>query len=200
MPGHLGLALGEDLVVVLDDVVRRQAAVLLGQRHRPAGGVEPDTELRGRSDLRRQEISAASRVEVQMVRGGGASRERELRQPDPGRQVRALLVERPPVGVEGLQPAEQRSVRHGRVRTGEVLIEVVVGVDQPWCDQPALGVERAGGSGPFVARPADPAHLPVGHRDPTVADLAPCRVHRHHELGPGDEQICGHSENASIMA
>ena len=48
---HQPLRVGEDLVVVLDDGVGRQPAVLHRQLHRAAGRVEAHAELAGRRDL-----------------------------------------------------------------------------------------------------------------------------------------------------
>ena len=62
--------LGEDLVVVLDDGVRRQPAVLHRQRHRAAGGVEAHAQVAGGGDLGGDQVAGAARG----ARRGGRSR------------------------------------------------------------------------------------------------------------------------------
>ena len=138
---HGLLARGEDLVVVGDDVVGRQPAVLLGQRHRAAGRVEADAEVAGSLDLGGQQVAGAVRVEVEVIGRGRAARQRQLGEADPRRHVDRLGVERPPQRVQRLQPAEQRLVGHRRVRPREVLVQVVMGVDEPGRDEAVGGVE-----------------------------------------------------------
>ena len=53
------------------------------------------------------QVAAAVRVDVQVVGRRRAARQRQLGQPDPGREVRAFLVEPGPDRVERGQPAEE---------------------------------------------------------------------------------------------
>ena len=139
---HGLLAGGEDRVVVAHDVVGRQPAVLLRQRHRPAGGVETDTEVAGRLDLGGQQVAGAVGMQVQMVGRGRATRQRQLGQTHPRRDVHRLGVDRRPQRIQRREPPEQRVVGHRRVRPCEVLEDVVVCVDEPRRDEAIGGVDR----------------------------------------------------------
>ena len=67
------LAGGQDLVVVLDDVVRRQPTVLDRQRHRAAGRVESHAQVPGGLDLGGQQVAGAAGVQVEVVGAGAVS-------------------------------------------------------------------------------------------------------------------------------
>ena len=110
--------------------VRRQPAVLHRQRHRAAGRVEPHAEVAGGGDLGGDQVAGAARVHVEVVGGGGAAAQRQLGEADVGADVRRLLVQPGPQRVERDQPVEQAAGQRGRERAGQVLVEVVVGVDQ----------------------------------------------------------------------
>ena len=173
--GDRGLAGGEDLVVVGDHVVGRQAAVLLAQRHRAARRVEADAELAGGGDLGAEQVAGAARVQVEVVGRGRAPAEGQLGQTDERAGVHRLLVDPPPQRVQRLQPAEQRLVGHRRVGPGEVLVQVVVGVDQPGRHQAVGHVDHLGRGGRLVGRPADGLHQPAGDGHPAAGQLAPRR-------------------------
>ncbi len=96
----------------------------------PAGGVEAHAQLAGRGDLGGDEVAAAGGVHVEVVHRRGAAAEGQLGQADPRRQVGGLLVEPGPDRVQRGQPAEQVGRRGRAVGPGEVLVDVVVGVDQ----------------------------------------------------------------------
>ena len=127
---HQPLRVGQDLVVVLHDGVRRQPAVLHRQRHRAAGGVEAHAEVARGGHLGGDQVTGAARVHVEVVGRGGAAGQRELGQPDVGADVGRLLVEPGPQRVERDQPVEQPAGQRGGEGPGEVLVQVVVGVDQ----------------------------------------------------------------------
>ena len=118
MTGDCLLAGGEDVVVVGHDVVGRQAAVLLRQRHRAAGGMEAHAEIRGGVDLGGEQVAGAAGMDVEVVRRRRATRQGELGEADPRRQVRALGVEAGPQRIQRLQPAEQAACRSSAGRRG----------------------------------------------------------------------------------
>ena len=110
--------------------------------------------------------------------------------PDPGRDVRRLLVEQRPPGVQRGEPVEQRAAGGGQIGPGEVLVDVVVRVDQARRDQAAVGPQRprrrpaASSAGPPTAVTNPPR---AGH--PAAGDLAPVVVHRDDQVGAGDQQV-----------
>ena len=166
------LRLGQDLVVVLDDRVRRQAAVLHRQRHRAAGRVEPHAQVAGRGDLGGDQVAGTARVDVEVVGGGGAAAQGQLGQPDVGADVRRLLVQPGPQRVERDQPVEQPAGQRRREGPGQVLVQVVMGVDQARRDQAAAGVDRAGGVGGGSAGP------PIALIAPSVTATQPPGISR----------------------
>ena len=93
----------------------------------------------------RDQVAAAGGVHVEVVHRRGAAAERQLGQADPRREVGGLLVEPGPDRVERRQPAEQVRRRRRAVGPGEVLVDVVMGVDQARRDQAAVGPHRADG-------------------------------------------------------
>ena len=105
-------------------------------------------EFLGRGYLRRQQISGSTGMEIVVIAARGASRQRQLGQADPCRGVDSFFVEvRRPGGVQRLQPPEQRLVGHRWPCSGEVLVEVMVGVDQPRGDELIGSVDDLGGLG-----------------------------------------------------
>jgi hypothetical protein len=92
--------------------------------------MEPQPHLAGGGDLGRPQIAGAPRKHVEMVGAGGAAAERQLGQSHPGREIHRLLVQARPQRVQAGQPLEQRAAGDGGIRPGEVLVQVVVGVDE----------------------------------------------------------------------
>ena len=93
VPGHRVVARCEDLVVVGDDIVGRQPAVLLRQRHRATRRMESHPEVVRSLDLGREQVARTVRMQVQMIGRRRAPGQRELGQPDPGRDVHRLGVD-----------------------------------------------------------------------------------------------------------
>ena len=56
----------------------------------------------------------------------------------PGRDVNGLLVDTGPYFIERLEPFPESTWMMGRT-TGQVLVDVVMGVDEPWGRQATLG-------------------------------------------------------------
>ena len=142
------------------------------------------------ADLGADEVAPAPRVDVEVVGGRGAAAEGQLGQPDPRREVGGLLVEpATSSGYSVVSQLEERRLGGGPMSAGEVLVDVVVGVDQPRRDQAAVGPEDVRRGGGLVAGPAHRAHQPVGDGDPAAGDLAPVGVDRRHQLGPRHQQV-----------
>ena len=153
--------------------------------------MEPDAQLLGRMDLGADQVTASLWMDVQVVGRSGAAAQGQLGQPHPGRQVSGLLVEQSPARVQDRQPLEQGPVDGRRVRAGEVLIDVMVGVDQPRGDQATVRAEHLGRGGRPVGRRSDGADQAVGHCHPPVGQLTPVVVDRSDQLGPDHQEVGG---------
>ena len=170
------LRVREHGVDVLDELVRRQAAVGDAEIHRPARGDEPAAELARRLHLGLDEPGAAAREDVVVVEDGRAAGEHQLGDAGARRRVLGLGVDPGPGRVELDEPLEQRRLLGPGAR--ERLVEVVVGVDEAGRD------DRAAEPGALVrlrlrARP-DRCDEAVLDEDPAVLVLRLRVVHRQH--------------------
>jgi hypothetical protein len=98
--GGEALRVGEDVVEVLDEVVRREAAARLAHVHGAARGDDTDADVLRRLQLRLDEAVAAAREDVVVVEDRRRAREGELAEPGAGGRVLGLGVDPPPDGVE----------------------------------------------------------------------------------------------------
>ena len=185
------LAVGEDLVVVLHDGIGREPAVLLrhGSSSRGSGGTACPARAPPRSRRRRgRRRRAGARTGD---RSSWCSRRARARPARP-RPTRTRPPRRAaPTRVQRGQPLEQRAVDRGPVAAGEVLVDVMVGVDQPRRHQAAGRVRSSGGGRRRVGRRADPADQAVGDRDPPAGQLPPLVVDGGDELRAGHQQVGG---------
>ena len=94
--GDEALGVGEHRVDVLDELVRREAAVGDAEVHRAARGDDPHAELARRLHLGLDEPGAAAREHVVVVEDGRAPGERELCEPGACRRVLGLGVDARP--------------------------------------------------------------------------------------------------------
>ena len=99
------LGVREHRVDVLDELVRRQAAVGDAEIHRAARGDDANAELARRLHLGLDQARAAAREDVVVVEDGRAARERELGEPGPRGGVLGLGVDPGPHRIELAQPA-----------------------------------------------------------------------------------------------
>ncbi len=111
------LGVREHRVDLLDERVRRQAAVGLAEIHRAARGDDADAELARSLHLGLDQALDPARKDVVVVEDGGAARERELGEPGSRRRVLRLGVDPGPARVALDEPLEQvPSVARARVR------------------------------------------------------------------------------------
>ena len=172
--GEKALRVGEHLVGVLDEVVRRQAAVGLAHVHRAARGDEPDAELARSLDLRLDEPLLAARKDVVVVERGRAAAEGQRGETGAGGGVLGIAVDPAPERIELAEPAEEVGLLRPRPREG--LVEVVVRVDEAGRDECAAQVlERLRGRRIALAHLDDEA---VVDEDPAVGELGAGVVHR----------------------
>ena len=136
----------------------------------------------------RDEVAAALGVDVEVVGRRRAAAEGQLGQADPRREVGGLLVEPAPQRVERGEPAEQIAPCRRPIGPREVLVDVVMGVDQPGCHEAAVGSQHLGSIG-LRSRGADPAHQAVGDRHPAAGDLPSIVVDGRHEQRSRYDQI-----------
>ena len=180
------LGVREDVVDRFDERVGRQAAVRLAEVHRPARGDDAHAELLRGANLRLDQAGDAAREDVVVVEDRRAPGERELGDAGARRGVEHLVVDARPGRVERLQPGEE--VRLLRPGARERLVEVVVRVDEPRCDDGAgeiLGALRRVARAELGDQPVlepDPAALVLGAR--VVAGQHP-RVAEDHSTSSG---------------
>ena len=151
-----------DLVHCLDHAVRRQAAVLAAQVHAAPGADHADAQLLRGGELGADQVPAAGREDIVVVKAGGAAVLHQLPHAGEGAEAHRLLVQSLPDLVEGGEPVEELQVLHLGQIPGEDLIEVVVGVDQAGIAPAAAPVDdRVGGLGQIGTDGADNAVLAV---------------------------------------
>ncbi len=124
------LAVGQDVLLALDDAVGRQAPLGLAQGHAAPTGMEADAQLASGADLVVQRNVVGE--EVQVIGGSGAARENQLGQAHQRADVDGLPSELRPDWIKPAQPIEKLHVLDGGQGAGQGLIEVVMGVHQPW--------------------------------------------------------------------
>ena len=151
--------------------------------------MEANAEVARSGDFCGQEISCTSRVNVEMVGGRRASGQREFCETDPRRDVCGFLVQRAPQWIQRLQPTEERRIRHRRERASEILIQVVMGVDEPRSHQTVGRVDDDVGERFLPAR-TKVGNQTIGDGDETTGDLASLFVNGRNERRVANEEIC----------
>ena len=169
------LRLGEHGVELLDELVRRKAAVGLAEVHRAARGDDPHPDLPRRLHLRLDQPLAALREHVVMVEHRRAAGQRELGEARARRRVLRLGVDPRPHRVELAQPGEEVGLLRAGAREG--LVQVVVGVDQAGGDDGAVEVDRV--PGVRLGTAADRRDRGALDEQPAALVLAAGVVHRH---------------------
>jgi hypothetical protein len=182
--GDRRLALGENPVGILYDLVGGKAAGRASQVHRTAGRTESQSDTPCRLDLGGEHVAAGRREHRVVVHRGRATGEGKRGEAGARGDVFELGVEVRPQGVERGQPLKQRAV--GGVAAREPLVEVMVGVDEAGRRQAAACVEapcavarRRGPAPTAVIRPPVTTTCPVACSVPaasTVAIAQPSRI------------------------
>ena len=125
---HEPLGVGEHGVELLDELVRREAAVRRAEVHRPARGDDAHAELARGLHLGLDQPLPSLREDVVVVEDGRAARERELGEGRARGGVLGLGVDARPDGIQLAEPREEVGLLRSAAR--ERLVEVVVGVDE----------------------------------------------------------------------
>ena len=179
----------QDRVDLLDHVVRRQAPLRPAEVHRAAGRHEPQPDGAGALDLGGEQVAAVRGEDVVVVHRRRAPGLREPAEPGRGRGRDRLLVDAAPHRVERRQPLEQGRVDRQAAR--HPLVQVVVRVHQPRCDDTAAGVDDPCALDVRRRPGADRGHPPVLDDDVPVGILAAAAVHGH-DGATGDHHPLGH--------
>ena len=158
---HQPLGVQQDLVDGLHHAVRRQAAVLLGEVHGAAGGMEPDAQLGRRPELGGDQVPRALGKDVVVVKAGGGTGLEQLAQTGERREGHRLLVQALPDVVQRDQPGEQLHGLDLRQITGKNLIKVMVGVDEARVDRHVRGIDGLIGRTQFRPDGCDHAVLQI---------------------------------------
>jgi hypothetical protein len=136
------LAVPEDRVRALDDRIRLQAAVLLGNAHRAAGDRHPHAEGLRLLDLDVDRVLEARREQIVVVGRGRASRHQEFDERHADCEPERVRRHPIPQPLHRHQPGNEVLALARRVGAGQRLIEMVVGIDEPRQHDMAGGVER----------------------------------------------------------
>ena len=190
------LRVGQDRLLALDEVVRRQPARRLAHAHAAPRGMEAHADLLRRLDLVVERD--AVRVDVQVVRTRRAARQQQLGHGDLRRDLHHLRRQPGPDRVERLQPAEQLGVLRGRNGAGQRLDHVVVRVHQPRRDDVAPGVDHLPKGAHLVedrrrhlARRVDRRDLLAADQQARAAQLAAGVIEGGDQVGLMDQQRAG---------
>ena len=142
IPFYEPLAVRHDLVDGLDHAVRGQAPVLLGQVHAAPGGHKANAQTVRRLHLPGDQIPGAPGEHVVVVEAGGASVAHELPHGGQGRKVHRVPVQILPDLIEGPEPVEELHALDLGKAPSEVLVQMMMGVDEPRIEDHAGAVER----------------------------------------------------------
>ena len=193
---HQSLAVPQDGVHILHQIVRRQTAVAFAPGHTAPGGVEPDPQQVRRPELLVDEVLRSHLGEhIVVVHAGGAAVFQQLAQPHQGAVIDAVLVQAPPDLVQGPQPRKQLHFLHLRQVPCEGLVQMVVGVHQTGVHKAVGGVDDAVRRA--LLRPDVSDHV-VLHQDIPVPQHPVLPVHGNDGLGVADESGRHRSRSFSV--
>ena len=138
------LAVFENHLALLHRLLRRQAAIGFAQAHGTAGEHGAHPQFTHAAYLHINGVFQTIGEQVVVIGRRGAAREQQFGQGDFAGQGEFFRGEPRPYRVQGFQPGKQRLVDHRAPGTGQGLIEVVVGVDQPRQHHMLAGIEHLG--------------------------------------------------------
>src|ERR1700733_710126 len=124
------LAVLEDKRFVLYAIIRWQPALGLAEGHRAPAGVEAYTEILRSLDLAVHVVAVFEHISV--IENRRTARKREFSQPDQRAGARSLLRGACPNPILGLEPREKIVVLRSDKVPRESLIQVMMGIDEPW--------------------------------------------------------------------
>ena len=183
-PVYHANAIGKDRGLILNQMVRRQAARTLSDAHRAAGGVKPQTQFSRRMDRILQ--PCAIWIEVQVIRTQRTSRKRQLSQPHLRRDMKMIGRHPRPDRIQRLQPAKQERILPRRHSPRQRLVQMVMGVYQTRCDHAALCLHDLARA---VQAGSDLRDDTAGDKDVTIGQLAALIIHRNNGLGIFDKKF-----------
>ena len=191
------LAIGQDVVFLLDLIVRRDAALALPHRAAAAQQVEADAGVAGRLDAGVE--ADVVDLEVMMVRRRRAARQQQLGVIEQRRGVQILIGQLAHQPAEIAQPGEQRRVLQGRDVAEQALELMMMGVDQPRQDDAAGEIEAHLGGRRGLIAAAHGLDQVVVDEHPGIAQPAPVCVERRQGVDVMEEQA-GHDDHPQECA
>ena len=192
---HQPLAVLQDGIHILNQVIRRQTSVAPSPGHAAPGGMEPDAQLIRCPKLLVDEVLRTHLGKhIMMVHAGGAAIFQQLPQPHQGAVVDAVLVQSPPDLIQRPQPRKQLHFLHLRQVPGKGLIQVMVGVHQARIYKTVGCVDNAVRR---TFRRPDIADDVVLHQDIPVPQHPVLPVHGNNGLGIADQ--CSRHRSRSFL-
>ena len=134
-------AVAQDRLVVLNDIVGRQPAVLYREAHGAARHRHTQTQRARFLDLDVDRVLEARRKQIVMVGSGRAAGKQKFDQRHAHREAQLVGPYPSPDRIERDEPGDQIRLQAGRMRANQRLIEMMVGVDEAGKHDVARGVE-----------------------------------------------------------
>ena len=126
--------------LVFNQRVRGQTAEAFTDAHGTAGRMEPQSDVRSRSNRIIQ--TAAVGIQIQMVRRQRAPRQSQFSQPNLCRDIHFFGTKPRPNRVQRPQPAEQKRVLRAWDGARQGLVQVMMRVHEAGCHQTPLSVQH----------------------------------------------------------
>src|SRR5215471_18598658 len=165
----------EDGLCAVYHGIRRQSPLGGAKGHRAARGVEAESYLVRGGNFVVQ--SGAVWEQIEVVRGGGASRQGEFSECSLRRNEDVFGGQARPEGIERGQPGEEIGVLGGREGARQGLVEVMVRIDEVWQDEVIGEVEYRIGRGGQCTRRADLLNEAIANKQTTSGNLPLAIIH-----------------------
>ncbi len=188
-------AVGENVLLVLDQIVGRQTAGAFAHAHAAARRMEAHAELLRGADLVVE--PAAVREQIQVIRHGSRSAEHQFTQREFRADVDRIGIDLRPDRIEHLQPVEQAEPAPGADRACQRLKQMVMAVHHSGHNHAAACADGfVGRTSSRIGRHprydvcvgADRFDCVATDEHTAAANFAADRIHRHDDVGAMHEQ------------